>query len=314
MLAYSWQLDGDDDWAAVSRAGDEDVVRVMLDMWSHLPDPVVCASLYSIAHSVLMYPHLSNMLLETSSHVFICASFAAIAPSFSSDVSFAAVAICTALPTLQAMCDYDEMRSEATSSNVVNCVVECCTRSWDTLNRLLYYQHDSLQAAIDISAARVVTRQANASQSKSKTWDDVAASIDPLLMWSDHYVRSSDYASDGATAKSACPSPCAFASMSLPLCHLTTLSTSITFILSLTSTLKDSITTTPRILILTKSAILNCSAFLIWADLVRSEECRALMILINLSSAIFQTHDDLLRLCGEAASKVVVTDSRISVC
>ena len=240
-----------------------------LDMWQRLPDPVVCASLNSIAHSVLRYPHICSLLLETSTHAFVCAAFTSIAPSFSSDISFLAVAVVTALPALQLMCEFDDMRPTATSSGVVSCVVECCIRAWETLNRLLHCSSDILLAVIDIHAARVVKRQANATQSKVSAWDAIAASIDPLLMWSDHYVRTSDYASDGATAKSACPSPCAYASMSLPLCHLTTLSASITFVIALAPALKDSIMTTPRLATIFKSVILQCSALSSWADSVR---------------------------------------------
>jgi hypothetical protein len=277
VLAYSWQIDGIDNWAIASRAGDEDVVRVTLDMWQRLPDPVVCASLNSIAHSVLCYPHLCSLLLETSTHAFVCAAFTSIAPSFSSDVSFLAVSVVTAFPALQLMCKFEDMRSAATSSGVVSCVVECSIRAWETLNRLLHYGSDMLQVVIDISAARVVKRQANATQSKGSTWDAIAASIDPLLMWSDHYVRTSDYASDGATANSACPSPCAYACMSLPLCHLTTLSASISFIMALAPALKDSITTTPRLAALVMSAILQCSALSIWADSVREERGKGMI-------------------------------------
>jgi hypothetical protein len=260
-----------DNWAITSRAGDEDVVRVTLDMWQWLPDPVVCASLNSIAHSVLRYPHLCSLLIETSTHAFVCAAFTSLAPSFISDVSFVAVAVVMALPALQLMCEFDDMRSMATSSGVVGCVVECCIRAWETLNRLLHYGCDMLRVVIDISSARVVKRQANATQSNASAWDSIASSIDPLLMWSDHYVRTSDYASDGATAKSTCPSPCAYACMSLPLCHLTTLSASISFVIALAPSLKDAITTTPRLAAFTKSAILQCAALSSWADLVREK-------------------------------------------
>jgi hypothetical protein len=59
--------------------------------------------------------------------------------------------------------------------------------------------------------------------------------------------------------------------MSLPLCHLTTLSASISFVIALVPSLKDSITTTHRLATLTKSAILQCAALSSWADLVREK-------------------------------------------
>jgi hypothetical protein len=246
----------------------------MLHMWKLLPDPVVCAALYAILYTALMYPQLRTLIQDISSHSFVGTSFTSISPSFCSDIRAVAIAVCQGLPTLQAMIAFDEFRPAATNSAIVGCVLDCCFRSWDTLNRLLRLEHEVLMAAVDSCAVHVLKRQKNQSRNaQSRSWDDIASSIDPLLVWSDHYVRTSDCASGGETAQSSCPSPCEYAFMSLPSCHLSTLKSSITFIITLcedSPALKASVVTNPRLIQCVKSAIHEFAALFNWLDVVRA--------------------------------------------
>lgn len=263
-----------DGWAAPLRENIADVVHVMLDMWKLLPDPIVCSTVYALTHTVLQYPHFCALLQDVSSHAFVGSSFKCIAPSFNSDISSVAVAVCHALPALQSMNTFDIFRSITTDSTIVGCVLECCFRAWSTMNRMLRLEHDTLLAVVDASASHVHKRQPNHSgMAKAGSWDNIAASIDPLLVWSDHYVRSSDNASGGSTAHSSCPSPCASAFTSLPSCHLTILCSSISLIITMcddTPAFKTSIMTNFRLIKLVKSAICHCSELSKWMDLVRA--------------------------------------------
>ncbi len=269
---YSWQIDGSDGWAATSRVHDDQVVLVMLDMWKFLPDPVICAALFSVAHTVMQFPHLFSLLQDVSTHSFVASTFVSIALSFNSDISAVAIAVREALPTLQAMLVVDDFRAVAAGSSVVGCILECCVRSWQTFNRLLYLDRDVLLVAFDLSAAAAPKRLPKEKEVKNKdAWGDGLSSIDPLLVWSDHYLRVSDHASGGSVADSSCPSPSAFAPISLPFCHVSTLTSSITFIVALfedSPALKDTITSNSSLLQLVKSAILNFPALFSWMDLV----------------------------------------------
>jgi hypothetical protein len=274
VMAYSWQIDGVDGWTAPLRENIADVTDVMLDMWKLLPDPIACATVYALTHTVLQYPHLCVLLQDVSSHAFVGSTFTFISPSFNSDISAVALAVYQALPALQSMNAFDIFRSITTDSTVVSCVLECCFRAWGTMNRMLKLEHDTLLAVVDTSASHAHKRQPNHSgMAQAGCWESIAASIDPLLVWSDHYVRSSDYASGGTTAHSSCPSPCASAFMSLPSCHLTILGSSISLIITLcedTPAFKTSIMTNPQLIKLAKSAICQYSELSKWMDLVRA--------------------------------------------
>ena len=273
VLAHSWQVDGADGWAAAARVDDGHVADVMLNLWKLLPDPVVCSALFSVMHTVLQYPPMFPLLQEVSTHAFVAASFTSIASSFNSDISAVAIAVREALPTLHAMLAIDVFRAAASGSAVVGCVVECCIRSWHTFNRLLLLDREVLTVALDVSAATVPKRQPNESGlNQDGAWRNVTASIDPLLTWCDLYVRTSDHEQGGSSVGSSCPSPSAYAYMSLPFCHITTLCTSITFIIALVKespALTDTITTNPGLVQLSKSAIFYFAALFSWAESVR---------------------------------------------
>jgi hypothetical protein len=272
VLAYSWQIDGSEGWSVASRVDDDQIVGVMLELWKLLPDPAVCASLFSVSNTVLQFPHFFSMLQDVSTHAFVAASFSSIAPSFNSDISVVAIAVREALPTLNAMLAVDIFRAAAADSSVVGCVVGCCIRSWQTFNRLLHLDREILLVALDVSAAAVPKRLSNERDNiKRDAGGNGLSSIDPLLVWSDHYSRASDHASEGSIVDSTCPSPSAFAFMSLPFCHMTTLCSSIKFIIALfedSPIFKDTIITNPGLLQLVKSAIFHFSALFSWADLV----------------------------------------------
>ena len=317
VLAYSWQLEKSDTWAARTRAFDGEVVAVLLDMWQQLPDPIVCSALCAVMRTVLQYPHLHTLPQDVSTHAFISSSFLSIAPSFSSDISAIAVAVNEALPTLLAMHAFDIFRAAACANGVFGCVVECCLRAWATLNVLLLLDDDLLLVAVDAAAAKVRQRQPHESDgSRGRVWVDPTALLDPLLMWSDHYIRISDYESGGATALSTCPSPCPHTLISLPLCHLTILATSTTFIITMcndTPAFKDTLTSNPLLLQSVKSAILQYAALFRWANLVRAGDAKALAVYnphvsnltcTSLTRARLQVDDAVLRACGEAAAAV----------
>jgi hypothetical protein len=306
VLAYSWQIDGGDGWAAASRVDSDQVIFVMLDMWKLLPDPVICAAVYSATNTVLQFPHLFSLLQDASTHAFIATSFTCIAPSFSSDISHVAIAVREALLALEAMLAIDVFRAAAAGSSVIGCVLECCVRSWQTFNRLLHLEREVLLIALDVSTAVVPKRLPNErGLCGDDAWWNGLSSIDPLFVWSDHYLRASDNQLGSATVGSSCPSTSSFALMSLPFCHLTILTYSIAFITKLfegSSTLKDTITTNPSLLQLVKSAILNFAALFVWADLVRRRY--PVVVSCAVSCSVSQILDAHLRSCGEAVNAV----------
>jgi hypothetical protein len=266
VLAYSWQSDEKDNCAAAVRPMDDSIVEAMLEMWKLLPDPVVCAAIYSITRTLLQIPQLPSLLQDISTHAFIGASFISISSCFSSDFSAVAVAVNEGVCALQALLAFDDFRATASSSDIVACAVECCLRSWNTLNRLLHLEHDLLSAAVDaVAAPRPINSWPGGRDSGQFT--NIAASIDPLLMWSDQYIRISDHASGDCIRRSSCPASCPYSCVSLSMSHLQILRHSIAYIIELfgrAPNFKVFIATNARVVHMALSAIEFHAALFNW--------------------------------------------------